>query len=369
MKTNIGIVGLPNVGKSTIFNALIQATKAEVANYPFCTINPNIGIVNVPDERLFKIAEGEKSQKITPAIIEFIDIAGLVKGASKGEGLGNQFLSYIRQVSAIAQVIRGFENPDIVHVEGEVDPLRDSEIVEIELIMADLQTIEKRLQKSQKIAKIDKKAKKEVETLEKAREILENFNVLKKALETFDQEEIHFLEKELFLLTIKPMMYIINIGEEDLPNPENNPKFQKIKEKANRENIPVVFICGKTEQEILNLSEEERKEYLKLLGIQESGLVKVIKTGYQLLDLITFFTANPKEARAWSIKKGTKAKEAAGKIHSDMEKGFIAAEVINFEKYLEIGSFQKARELGAIRIEGKDYIVKEGDIIFFRFNT
>lgn len=369
MKTNIGIVGLPNVGKSTIFNALVQTAKAEVANYPFCTINPNIGVVNVPDERLLKIAEGEKSKKITPAVIEFVDIAGLVKGASKGEGLGNQFLGYIRQVSAIAQVIRGFENRDIVHVEGEVDPFRDSEIVEIELIMADLQTIEKRLQKTLKVYKTDKKAKRELEILEKAKAILEDLKLLRRCLEDFTPEEKYLLEKELFLLTIKPMMYILNIGEEDLPEPEKNPKFKKIREKAERDLIPLVFICGKIEQEILNIPEEERKEYLELLGIKESGFNQVLKISHKLLDLITFFTANSKETRAWSVKRGTKAKEAAGEIHSDMEKGFIAAEVINFEKYAQIGSFQKARELGAVRIEGKDYPVEDGDIILFKFNV
>lgn len=369
MKTNLGIVGLPNVGKSTVFNALVQTAKAEVANYPFCTINPNIGVVNVPDERLLKIAEGERSQKITPTVIEFVDIAGLVRGASKGEGLGNQFLGYIRQVSAIAQVIRGFENKDIVHVEGEVDPLRDSEIVEIELILADLQTIEKRLQKTLKISKTDKKARKELETLEKAKTILEDLKLLRKFLTDFSPEERHFLERELFLLTVKPMMYVLNIGEEDLPEPEKNPKFKKIKEKAEEELIPLVFVCGKVEQEVLNLPEKERREYLELVGIKESALNQVLKIGYTLLDLITFFTANLREARAWAVKRGTRAKEAAREIHSDMERGFIAAEVINFEKYSLIGSFQKARELGAVRIEGKDYLVEDGDIVLFKFNV
>jgi len=370
MKMNIGIVGLPNVGKSTIFNALTQTIKAEVANYPFCTIDPNIGIVNVPDNRLYKIAELEKSKKVTPATIEFVDIAGLVKGASKGEGLGNQFLSHIRQVSAIAHVIRCFENPDVVHVEGSIDPVRDAEIIEIELIMADLQTIEKRLEKTIKIAKSgNKEAKVELEILEKAKSILENLQPLRIHLKEFSSDEKKFLEKTLFLLTLKPLMYIANISEDYLPDGKDNSYVQKLKTKAEKEGSPVVVLCGKIEQEIVELPPEERKDFLQALGLEEPGLHKMIKEGYELLDLITFFTAGPKEARAWTIRKGTKAQQAAGEIHSDMERGFIAAEVINYEKYIEIGSFQKAKEVGAVRLEGKDYIVKDGDIIYFRFNV
>jgi len=364
----IGIVGLPNVGKSTIFNALIQANKAQVANYPFCTIEPNVGVVSVADERVYKIAELEKSKKVTPATIEFIDIAGLVRGASRGEGLGNQFLSHIRNVSAIAHVIRCFEDPDVSHVEGSIDPVRDAEIVELELIMADLNTIEKRLEKTQKIAKSDKSAKAELEILLKAKEILENLKPLRSSLKNFDDSEKLFLEKTLFLLTIKPMMYIANISEKDLPEGEKNPLIKKLKDFALKNDIPVAVLCGKIEQELIELPEEERKEFLKALNLSESGLNKMIKTGYKLLNLITFFTTNPKETRAWTVKKGTKALKAAGKIHSDIEKGFIAAEVINFEDYIKIGSLQKAKELGAIRIEGRDYEIKEGDIIYFRFN-
>lgn len=365
----IGIVGLPNVGKSTIFNALIQANKAQVANYPFCTIDPNIGIVNVPDERVYKIAELEKSKKAVPATIKFIDIAGLVKGAYKGEGLGNQFLSYIRQVSVIAHVIRCFENPDVSHVEGNIDPVRDAEIVELELIMADLKTIEKRIEKTRKLAKSDNKsAKIELETLLKAKEFLENFTPLRKKLIYFDENEITFLSKELSLLTIKPVMYIANISEEDLYQEEKSPLVKKLSSYALENQIPLILLCGKIEQELIELSEEERKEFIEVLKLEESGLNKVIKTGYELLNLITFFTTNPKETRAWSIKKGTKALKASGKIHSDIEKGFIAAEVINYEDYIKIASLQKAKELGLIRIEGKDYEIQDGDIIYFRFN-
>lgn len=365
----IGIVGLPNVGKSTIFNALIQANKAQVANYPFCTIEPNIGIVNVPDERVYKIAKFEKSKKATPATIEFIDIAGLVKGASKGEGLGNQFLSYIRQVSAIAHVIRCFEDSNISHVEGSIDPVRDAEIVEFELIMADLQTIEKRLEKIQKLVKSgNKSAKAEFETLIKAKKILENFETLRKNLKAFNEEEIKFLEKTLFLLTIKPMMYIANISEKELPEGEKNPLINQLKDFASKNEIPVVVLCGKIEQELIELPEEERNEFLEALNLKELGLHKMIKSGYKLLNLITFFTTNPKETKAWTIRDGTKAIKAAGKIHSDIEKGFIAAEVINYKDYIQIGSLHKAKELGLVKIEGKDYKVKDGDIIYFRFN-
>lgn len=369
MKMNIGIVGLPNVGKSTIFNALAQTAKAEVANYPFCTIDPNVGIVNVPDPRLYEIARLEKSKKITPATIEFVDIAGLVKGASKGEGLGNQFLSHIRQVSAIAHVVRCFEDPDIVHVEGSIDPVRDAEIIELELILADLQTIERRLEKTAKLAKNDPKAKAELETLEKAKTLLENFKTLRPNLNLFSPEEKTFLEKVLCLLTVKPLMYIANISEDFLPEGKGNPYVAQLREKAQKEGTPLMVICGKIEQELVELTEEEKKEFLEALGLNEPGLHKLIRAGYKLLNLITFFTAGPKEARAWTIAKGTKAKEAAGEIHSDIERGFIAAEVINYTKYIEISSFQKAKELGAVRLEGKDYIIEDGDIIYFRFNV
>lgn len=369
MNIKIGLVGLPNVGKSTIFNALIQKAKAEVANYPFCTIEPNIGIVSIPDERLEFIAKKEKSAKATPAFIEFVDIAGLVKGASKGEGLGNQFLSHIRNVSAIAQILRCFEKRDVVHVEGGLNPVRDAEIVELELILADLQTLERRREKTEKLAKNDKKAKEELKTIETAISFLQNLKPLRLLKEAFSQEEWYFLERVLYLLTTKPIMYIANIGEEDLQDPLKNPHYRALKEKTEKENIPLITLCGKIELELIGLEEEERKAFLDAFGLSELGLFQMIREGFNLLNLITFFTANKNEARAWPIKKGTTAKKAAGVIHSDFERGFICAEVISFEEYVNLESFQKARDLGLIRIEGKDYLVKDGDLIYFKFNV
>ena len=370
MKLNVGIVGLPNVGKSTIFNALTETAKAGVANYPFCTIDPNVGIVDVPDERLYKLAEISNSQKIIPATIEFVDIAGLVKGASKGEGLGNQFLSNIRNVSAIAHVVRCFEDSDVVHVEGSVNPVRDAEIIETELILSDLQSVEKRLDKVIKPAKTgNKEAKFEVRVLEKAKEILENLKPLRTNLDKFSEEEIEYMKKTIFPLTLKPIMYVANIGEEDLPEGENNPYVKQIKEKAEKEGAPVVVLSGKVEQELIEIPKEERGELLEAYGLKEPGLNKMIKTGYTLLDLITYFTSGEKETRAWTIKKGTKAPQAAGEIHSDFERGFIAAEVINYDQLIKYGSMQKAKEAGAIRIEGKDYVVQDGDVMLFRFNV
>jgi GTP-binding protein YchF len=370
MKLNIGIVGLPNVGKSTIFNALTETAKAGVANYPFCTIDPNVGIVDVPDERLYKLAQMENSKKVIPASIEFVDIAGLVKGASKGEGLGNQFLSNIRNVSAVAHVVRCFEDSDVVHVEGSVNPVRDAEIIETELILADLQTVEKRLEKVIKPAKSgNKEAKFEFGVLEKAKKILEEIQPLRMHTEKFEDEEIDYLRKTVFPLTLKPVMYVANISEEDLPEGEENQYVKAIKEKAEKENAPVVVLCGKVEQELVEIPKEERKELLEAYGLSEPGLNKMIKTGYRLLDLITYFTAGEKEARAWTIKKGTKAPQAAGEIHSDFERGFIAAEVINYEELIKAGSLQKAKEKGLLRIEGKDYVVQDGDVIHFRFNV
>lgn len=369
MEFKIGLVGLPNVGKSTIFNALIQKAKAEVANYPFCTIEPNIGLVSIPDERLTLIAQKEKSAKITPAFIEFVDIAGLVKGASEGAGLGNQFLSHIRNVSAIAQVLRCFDEENIVHVEGEVNPVRDAEIIEIELILADLQTVERRREKTLKQAKNDKKALKELEILEKVINILEDLKPLRNSRSSFTEEEWLFLEKTLFLLTLKPMMYIANVGEGDLFALEGNPFFLALKEKAERERITLIPLCGKIEAELASLPEEEREEFLKAFNLKEPSLHKMIREGFKLLGLINFFTAGPKESRAWTIKEGTSAKAAAGEIHSDMERGFICAEVISYEDYLKVENFQKAKENGFLRLEGKDYLIKDGDLVFFRFNV
>ncbi len=363
-----GIVGLPNVGKSTLFNALTESAKAAAANYPFCTIEPNVGTVEVPDERLYKIAQLEKSKKITPTFIEFVDIAGLVRNASKGEGLGNQFLANIRNVDAIVQVLRCFEDSDVVHVEGNVDPVRDAQIIDLELIAKDLETINKRLEKVEKMARIgEKKAKEELERLTKLKNILDSMEPIRKHLYQLDEETIDYAKKVLFLLTIKPTMYVANVSEKDLPL--GNEWVQSVKEYASKEGAPVVVMCAKLEAEMVGLDKEEKIEILKSYGLDEPGLNKLIREGYKLLGLITFFTAGEKETRAWTIKKGTKAPQAAGKIHSDIERGFIAAEVINYEDYIKVGSISKAKELGLVRLEGKDYEVKDGDIIYFRFNV
>lgn len=370
MGFNLGIVGLPNVGKSTLFNALTETAKAQAANYPFCTIEPNIGVVEVPDDRLYRIAELEKSRKVTPTFIEFVDIAGLVKGASKGEGLGNQFLSHIREVDAIAMVLRCFENPDVVHVEGSVDPIRDADIIDIELIAKDLESVNRRLERVEKAAKgNDKKAREEFEHLKEIREVLEGLEPLRRYKDKFSEDTWTYATKELFLLTTKPVMYIANIGEADLPEGDNNPHVQKVKERAQDENAPVVVLCAELEAQLAGLEREERKELLEAYGLKEPGLHKVIRGGYRLLNLITFFTAGEKETRAWTVVKGTKAPRAAGKIHSDIERGFIAAEVINYEDYIKVGSMVKAKEKGLVRLEGKEYEVQDGDIIYFRFNV
>ncbi len=370
MGFNLGIVGLPNVGKSTLFNALTQTAKAQAANYPFCTIEPNVGVVEVPDERLYKIADLEKSKKVTPTFIEFVDIAGLVKGASKGEGLGNQFLSHIREVDAIAMVLRCFANPDVVHVEGSIDPIRDADIIDVELIAKDLESVNKRLEKVEKTAKGgDKKAKEELGHLKAIKEILDNLEPLRRHREELPEDTWEYATRDLFLLTTKPMMYVANVGEEDLPEGENNPHLYKVRERAQKENAPVVVVCAEIEAQLAGLEEEERRELLEAYGLSEPGLNKVIREGYKLLNLITFFTAGEKETRAWTIVKGTKAPQAAGKIHSDIERGFIAAEVINDEDYIKVGSMTKAKEKGLVRLEGKDYQVQDGDIIYFRFNV
>ncbi|MEN3027763.1 MAG: redox-regulated ATPase YchF [Aquificaceae bacterium] len=367
MALSVGIVGLPNVGKSTLFNALLQSAKATAANYPFCTIEPNLGTVEVPDRRLQEIARRERSGKITPTFIEFVDIAGLVRNASKGEGLGNQFLAHIREVDAIAMVLRCFEDPQVVHVEGSVDPVRDAQIIDLELIAKDLETVDKRLERVEKMARLgDKKSREELEALNALKSILENMEPLRRRAKTLPAEVVDYAKRSLFLLTLKPLMYVANVGEKDLP--EGNLLSERVFKYAQEEGAPAVLICAKLEEELIGLEGEEKKELLRSYGLEEPGLNKLIREAYRLLELITFFTAGEKETRAWTIKKGTKAPQAAGKIHSDFERGFIAAEVINYEDYIRVGSIAKAKELGLVRLEGKEYEIRDGDIVYFRFN-
>lgn len=363
----LGIVGLPNVGKSTLFNAITKAG-AEAANYPFCTIEPNVGIVSVPDERLDKLAEIYNPEKITPTSIEFVDIAGLVKGASKGEGLGNKFLSHIREVDAIVHVVRCFEDANITHVEGNIDPVRDIETIELELIFADIEVVEKRLERTKKMLKSgDKKIAFEAETLEYIKKNLEN-NIQARNIE-FTDEQKEFA-KELFLLTYKPVIYAANIKEDDINKPEKDlPFVQKVTEYAEKQNNEVLVICAKVEEEISQLEPDEKEEFISALGIGESGLDRLVKKCYHLLGLISFLTAGEKEVRAWTIKNGTKAPQAAGKIHSDFERGFIRAEIVAYDKFIELGSYNLAKEKGLVRSEGKDYVMKDGDITLFRFNV
>lgn len=363
----LGIVGLPNVGKSTLFNSLTRAG-AQTANYPFCTIDPNVGIVPVPDERLKVLADLYKSEKITPAVVEFVDIAGLVKGASKGEGLGNQFLSHIREVDAIVHVVRCFEDPNIIHVDGSVDPLRDIETINLELTFSDLEILERRISKVAKVAKNDKAQAKELDLLMRLKEHLEKGR-LAKTFAAGDEEE-QSLIAGYNLLTAKPVIYAANVKDTDIANDgADNEHVRKVREFAKQENSEVFVICAQIEQEIAELEDDERKMFLEDLGLAESGLEKLIKASYRLLGLMSYLTAGPKETRAWTIRIGTKAPEAAGKIHSDFERGFIRAEVVSYEQLVECGSFNAAKEKGLVRSEGKDYVIQDGDVVLFRFNV
>ena len=361
----LGIVGLPNVGKSTMFNSITKAG-AECANYPFCTIEPNVGVVPVPDERLDALTKMYNPQKTTHAVVEFVDIAGLVKGASKGEGLGNKFLSHIRETDAIVEVVRCFEDSNVVHVDGSVDPVRDIETINLELIFADIETVNKRLDKARKNLKADKKYQEEIDLIEKIKTSLEN-GISARAIDYTKEEQE--LVKDMFLLTTKPILYIANVSEEQIEDPENDENVKKVKEYALKENAEVIPLCVKIEEELSGLDDNDKKEMLEALGLEESGLDKVIKKSYDLLGLMSFLTAGEPEVRAWTIKKGTKAPQAAGKIHSDIERGFIKAEVVSFEDLMKEGSMVAAREKGLVRQEGKEYIMQDGDIVLFKFNV
>ncbi|MDD3278938.1 MAG: redox-regulated ATPase YchF [Lachnospiraceae bacterium] len=363
----LGIVGLPNVGKSTLFNSLTKAG-AESANYPFCTIDPNVGIVPVPDNRIKLLGDFYKSKKVTPAVVEFVDIAGLVKGASKGEGLGNQFLANIREVDAIVHVVRCFDDPNVIHVDGCIDPLRDIETIDLELIFSDLEILERRISKTAKTARMDKTAAKELALLERLKAHLEAGQdaIL---FETENEDEEGWMS-EYNLLTNKPVIYAANVSEDDLADDgASNAYVQKVRKLGQEKNSEVFVICAEIEAEISELDDDEKQEFLEDLGLTESGLDKLIEASYRTLGLMSFLTSGEDETRAWTIKMGTKAPQAAGKIHTDFERGFIKAEVVNYQDLLDCGSYNGAREKGLVRMEGKEYIVKDGDVILFRFNV
>lgn len=366
MALTAGIVGLPNVGKSTLFNAITKAG-AESANYPFCTIDPNVGIVEVPDERLDRLTEVVKPKKTIPTAFEFTDIAGIVKGANKGEGLGNQFLSHIRQVDAICQVVRCFQDENITHVSGKIDPIDDIETINLELILADLETVTKRYDRAEKLAR------------QKEKTAVQEYNVLKKIKEALEEEiparAVELNEEEakvaygLHLLTAKPILYVANVSEDDIVNVEGNEYVQLVKEFAAKENAEVIVVSAKIEEEIAQLDQEEKEMFLTELGIEQSGLDQLIQASYELLGLATYFTAGEQEVRAWTFREGMKAPQAAGIIHTDFERGFIRAETVSYDDLMEGGSMGQARENGRVRLEGKEYIVQDGDVIHFRFNV
>ena len=364
----LGIVGLPNVGKSTLFNSLTKAG-AESANYPFCTIDPNVGVVTVPDERLNVLGEMYHTKKIISAAIEFVDIAGLVKGASKGEGLGNQFLANIREVDAIVHVVRCFEDSNIVHVDGSIDPLRDIETINLELIFSDLEILERRISKAVRAARNDKTIAKELALMERIKAHLEDGKMAKSFDDINDEDEQQWLES-YNLLTYKPVIFAANVAEDDLADDgASNAGVQAVREYAKREDCEVFVVCAEIEQEIAELDDDEKSMFLEELGLKESGLEKLIKASYSLLGLISYLTAGEPEVRAWTIKKGTKAPQAAGKIHSDFERGFIRAEIVSYDDLMACGTYNAAKEKGLVRLEGKDYVVQDGDIILFRFNV